>query len=83
MNEGKGKMKIYWNEMAVTDMELYGVEYWKCENCDHSPLIWQNTVQDAKCESCGEWQKDILPDHLTANEIEKWYYEKGMEKGNE
>ena len=73
--------KIYYGEMTESDMKLYGVEYHKCLNCEYSPLIWNMGIGDASCESCGEWQNDILPDGLRANEIEKWYHER--EKGNE
>ncbi len=71
--------KIYWGEMSEKDMELNQVTYYKCANCDYSPLIWNSGIGDAICESCGEWQNDILPDGLRANEIEKWYHER--EKG--
>lgn len=75
------KHKIYYGEMSEKEMELNGVTYHRCDNCDYSPLIWNSGIGDAICESCGEWQSDIIPDHLRANEIEKWYHEK--EKGNQ
>ncbi len=49
--------KIYWNEMSDKEMELYGVEFWKCYKCGYAPLIWNTGIGDAVCESCGKWQK--------------------------
>jgi hypothetical protein len=49
--------KIYWDEMSKADMELYGVEFWRCYKCNHAPLIWNMGIEDAICEGCGKWQQ--------------------------
>jgi hypothetical protein len=72
-------MKIYYGELTPEQMQQAGATYQECANCGETPLIWQQGVFDAVCESCGAWQKDVLPDGLTNREIEKWYRDKEKE----
>lgn len=51
------KHKIYWDELTPKQMEESGTQYYRCFNCNHAPLIWNNAVGDSSCESCGEWQE--------------------------
>ena len=73
-------MKIYYDELTVHQMKVIGATYYACVSCEATPLIYSYNVRDAVCESCGAWQKDILPDGLTGREIEKWYRDKEKEE---
>jgi hypothetical protein len=76
----KEPQKIYYDEMSSEDMEKFGAEFYECNNCGHKPLIWQTVANDAICEGCGTWQKDIVPDGLTSNETIRWYMDREQEK---
>lgn len=47
---------VYRGELTPREMKEGGYEYITCNNCGSTELVWQQTVSDAVCEDCGEWQ---------------------------
>lgn len=48
---------LYKGELTPQQMTDYGHKYHTCDFCGSDELVWSNAVNDAVCESCGEWQQ--------------------------
>jgi len=53
---GSSKVAV---ELHKKDQQL------KCRSCDGEHLHYCPTMQDHKCEDCGEWQNDIPSNYST------------------